>query len=101
MATKYLPQFFLALSIGFLIFTLVQSNNKLDQRFEELEAKIIQEDHQHIEINLILHEIKVLEEHIKELEVAHQQFTDKDINLDWQLKAIEERVVELQRRLSP
>ena len=73
----------------------------MDQRFEDLEAKIIQEDHQHIEINLILHELKVLEQQIKELEVADQQFTDKDVNLDWQLSALEERVVELQRRLSP
>jgi len=67
----------------------------------DLEAKMVEIDHQHIEINLLLHEIKVLEEQIKELEVAHQQFTDKDINLDWQLKSLEERVVELQRRLSP
>jgi len=67
----------------------------------DLEAKMVEIDHQHIEINLLLHEIKVLEQQIKELEVAHQQFTDKDINLDWQLKALEERVVELQRRLSP
>lgn len=98
---KYWSQLFLILAIGFLMFSIIQNKQQLDQRFLDLEAKIELVDHTHIEINLMMHEIKTLEAEIKEIRIANQEFTDKDLNLDWQLKTLEERVVEIQRKLSP
>ena len=79
---------------------MYQNKQITDERFNAIEMQL-EQDHYHIEISALLQEIKVIRLQITELEVANAQFSEKSRNLDWQLSTMEDRIVEIQRRLSP
>tara|TARA_A100001035_G_scaffold146860_1_gene115466 strand:- start:450 stop:746 length:297 start_codon:yes stop_codon:yes gene_type:complete len=97
---KYISWIALTISISFLCFALYQNKQITDERFNAIEMQL-EQDHYHIEISALLQEIKVIRLQITELEVANAQFSEKSRNLDWQLSTMEDRIVEIQRRLSP
>lgn len=105
---KYISWIALTISIIILCFVLIQNKQQTDQRFQAIQDQINNLDHTHIEINLMMHEIKELQTSIEELKNADKEHTmlitqidEKYLNYQWQLSTMEDRIVEIQRRLSP
>ena len=77
--------------------------NDLNDQIELNRILVAQlEDHSHeTEINVIHEKIYMVDHQHDEELVGLKQYEDKINNLEWQLSTYEDRLVEIQRRLSP
>lgn len=77
--------------------------NDLNDQIELNRILVAQlEDHSHeTEFNVIHEKIYMVDHQHDEELVGLKQYEDKINNLEWQLSTYEDRLVEIQRRLSP
>ena len=88
-----------------LLFLILAFGLKVKDLNEQIatQNEVIQEisSHQHEELDQLSMEIQMILHNQKEELVGHNDYEDRFFNINWQLKALEERVVELQRFHSP
>ena len=99
--TRTLAGWIVSLIILIMMFAIV-----LDDINEQLEVNKMLIDkinsHTHEEEFISIHEKIYIVEHQHDEElVGIKQYEDKIRNLEWQLSTMEDRIVEIQRRLSP